>query len=51
MEIANRKYKMNLDTVLNNTIVTRVFTIYQLAEFLITNLEKNIRNTNLNCLL
>jgi hypothetical protein len=51
VEIANRKYKMNLDTVLNNTIVTRVFTIYQLAEFLITNLEKNIRNTNLNCLL
>jgi predicted class III extradiol MEMO1 family dioxygenase len=43
VEIANRKYKMNLDTVLNNTIVTRVFTIYQLAEFLITNLEKNIK--------
>ena len=43
VEIANGKYKMNLDTVLNNTRVTRVFTIYQLAEFLITNLEKHIK--------
>ena len=35
-------YKMNLDTVLNNTIVKRVFTIHQLAHYLIFDLEKDI---------
>ena len=34
---------MNLDTVLNHTIVTRVFTIYQLAHFLIVDLKKEIK--------
>jgi hypothetical protein len=34
---------MNLDTVLNNTIVTRIFTIHQLANFLIMNLQKEIK--------
>ena len=33
---------MNLDIVLNNTIVKRVFTIHQLAHFLIFDLEKDI---------
>ena len=43
---------MNLDMVLNNTIVKRVFTIHQLAHFLIFDLEKDIKkNTNLNWLL
>jgi hypothetical protein len=43
VEIAKTKYKMNLDTILENTIVRRFFTIYQLAEFLIMELQKDIQ--------
>ncbi len=42
VEKARKKYKMNLDMVLNNTIVKRVSTIHQLAHFLIFDLEKDI---------
>ena len=42
VEKAHKKYKMNLDIVLNQTIVKRVFTIHQLAHFLIFDLEKDI---------
>ena len=34
---------MNLDIVLDQTMVKRVFTIHQLAHFLIRNLEKDIK--------
>jgi hypothetical protein len=40
-EIANKKYR-TLDRTLKNVIVRRVFTIYQLAHFLIKELEKDI---------
>ena len=40
-EIADKKYKI-LDRALKNIIVRRVFTIYQLAHFLIKELEKDI---------
>ena len=40
-EIADKKYKI-LDRALKNVIVRRVFTIYQLAQFLIIDLEKNL---------
>ena len=40
-EIADRKYKI-LDRALKNVIVRRVFTIYQLAHFLIIDLEKDL---------
>jgi hypothetical protein len=40
-EIADKKYKI-LDRTLKNVIVRRVFTIYQLAHFLIKELEKDI---------
>jgi len=40
-EIANTKYQI-LDRVLENVIVKRVFTIHQLADFLIKDLEKDI---------
>jgi hypothetical protein len=40
-EIADTIYKI-LDKVLERIIVKRVFTIYQLAHFLIINLEKDI---------
>jgi hypothetical protein len=42
---------MNLDIVLNQTIVKRIFTIHQLARFLIFDLAKDIkrRNTILTC--
>ncbi len=40
-EIADKKYKI-LDRVLKNVIVRRVFTIHQLAHFLIKELEKDI---------
>ena len=40
-EIADKKYKI-LDRALKNVIVQRVFTIYQLAHFLIKELEKDI---------
>ena len=38
-EIADKKYRI-LDRELKNVIVRRVFTIYQLAHFLIKELEK-----------
>ena len=40
-EIADKKYKI-LDRVFKNVIVRRVFTIHQLAHFLIKELEKDI---------
>ena len=40
-EIADKKYKI-LDGALKNVIVRRMFTIYQLAYFLIKELEKDI---------
>jgi hypothetical protein len=40
-EIADKKYKI-LDRALKNVIVQRVFTIYQLAQFLIKELEKDL---------
>ncbi|HEY5737440.1 MAG TPA: hypothetical protein VIS28_04100 [Nitrososphaeraceae archaeon] len=40
-EIADKKYKI-LDKVLKHIIVRRMFTIYQLAHFLIKELEKDI---------
>jgi hypothetical protein len=40
-EIADKKYKI-LDRVLKNVIVKRVFTIHQLAHFLIKELEKDL---------
>jgi hypothetical protein len=44
-EIANKKYQI-LDRVLENVIVKRIFTIYQLAHFLIIDLEKDIKKYN-----
>ena len=41
-EIADKKYKI-LDRTLKNVIVRRVFTIHQLAHFLIIDLEKDIK--------
>ena len=49
-KISNTKYQI-LNRVLENVIVKRIITIYQLGDFLIRNLEKDIKNTNLNCLL
>ena len=43
VEKAHKKYKMNLDIVLDRTIVKRIFTIHQLADFLIMDLVKDIR--------
>ena len=40
-EIADKKYKI-LDRALKHIIVRRVFTIHQLAHFLIIDLEKNL---------
>ena len=40
-DIADKKY-MILDRALKNVIVKRIFTIYQLAHFLIIDLEKNL---------
>ena len=40
-EIADKKYKI-LDRVLKNVIIQRMFTIHQLAHFLIIDLEKNL---------
>ena len=40
-EIADKKYKI-LDRTLKNVIVRRMFTIYQLAHFLIKELEKDL---------
>ena len=44
-EIANIKYQI-LDRVLENVIVKRIFTIYQLADSLIIDLEKDIKKYN-----
>ena len=41
-EIADKKYRI-LDRTLKNVIVQRVFTIHQLAHFLIIDLEKDIK--------
>ena len=41
-EIADKKYRI-LDMALKNVIVRRMFTIYQLAHFLIMDLEKDIK--------
>jgi hypothetical protein len=41
IEIADKKY-MILDKVLKNVIIRRMFTIYQLAHFLIKELEKDL---------
>ena len=46
-EIADKKYKM-LDRALQRIIVQRMFTIHQLAHFLIIDIEKDIKNTNPN---
>ncbi len=46
VEIANKKYQMNLDIVLKNTIVKRVFTIHQLVHFFIMDLERDIKKYN-----
>ncbi len=44
MQIAHKKYKMNLDIVLNNIIVKRVFIIHQLAHCMIMfDLAKDIK--------
>ena len=40
-EIADKKYKI-LDKTLKNVIVRRMFTVYQLAHFLIKELEKDL---------
>ena len=40
-DIADKKYKI-LDRALQRIIVQRIFTIYQLAHFLINDLEKNL---------
>ena len=41
-EIADKKYKI-LDKALKHIIIKRVFTIHQLAHFLIIDLEKNLK--------
>jgi hypothetical protein len=43
VEKARKKYKMNLDIVLDRTMVKRVFTIHQLADFLKMDLAKDIK--------
>lgn len=43
VEKVRKKYKINLDVVLDRTIVKRIFTIYQLADFLIMDLAKDIK--------
>jgi hypothetical protein len=47
VEIADKKYQI-LDRVLENVIVKRIFTIYQLADSLITDLEKDIKKYKSN---
>ena len=42
VDIANNEYQI-LDRALENAIVKRIFTIYQLADFLINDLEKDIK--------
>ena len=46
VEKARKKYKMNLDIVLNHTMIKRIFTIYQLADFLKMDLAKDIKKYN-----
>jgi hypothetical protein len=47
IEIADKKYHI-LDRALKRIIVKRIFTIHQLAHFLIIDLEKDLKNTNQN---
>jgi hypothetical protein len=49
-EIADKKYKI-LDRTLKNIIVRRMFTIYQLAHFLIIDLEKDLEKYKSNLLI
>ena len=42
-DIANKKYKI-LDKALKHIIVQRIFTIHQVAQFLIIDLEKDLEN-------
>ena len=44
-EIADKKYRI-LDKVLKHIIVERIFTIHQLARFLIIDLEKDLEKYN-----
>ena len=46
-DIADKKYKI-LDKALKHIIIQMMFTIHQLAHFLIKDLEKNLENTNPN---
>jgi hypothetical protein len=46
VEKVHKKYKMNLDIILNHTMIKRVFTIFQLAHFLIFDLAKDIKKYN-----
>ena len=46
-EITDKKYRI-LDRALKRIIVKRIFTIHQLAHFLILDLEKDLKNTNIN---
>ena len=43
VEKAHKKYKINLDIVLDHTVVKRVFTIHQLVHYLIFDLAKDIK--------
>ena len=43
VEKAHKKYKINLDIVLNQTLVKRIFTIHQLAHFLKRDLAKDTK--------
>ena len=43
VEKARKKYKMNLDIVLDQILIKRIFTIHQLAHFLIFDLAKDIK--------
>lgn len=45
-DIANNEYHI-LEKILQNVIVKRIFTIYQLADFLIRDLDIDIKNLNL----
>ena len=46
-EIADKKYRI-LDKALKNVIVRRIFTLHQLAHFLIIDLERDLKNTYQN---
>ena len=46
-EISDKKYRI-LDKALKNVIVRRIFTLHQLAHFLIIDLERDLKNTYQN---